>query len=316
MDKITQKYTNPSHPGSFSGLESFYRALTPTEKKSIPKNSLKKWLQGQESYTFHYPRKSKFKRNQIIVGGIDKTWQADLADFQKISKQNDDYKYLLVVIDVFSKFVWVEVLKNKTAQKVLEGFSNILNKSKRKPKQLQTDDGKEFINFKLKGFLDENSINFYTVKSENKACIVERVIRTIKEKLYRYFTYTKSVKYIDIIDDIVDSYNATYHRTIKMAPNQVNFSNEQNIWENLYLFNNNKPLNFNFKIGDHVRLSKVKEVFTKGYIKKWTTEIFIINKQVPRYPPVYKVKDLKGEEISGVFYEEELQKIENKEIKP
>ena len=310
MDKITQKYTNPSQPGSFSGLESFYRALTQNEKKAIPKSKIKKWLQGQESYTFHYPRKSRFKRNQIIVGGIDKTWQADLADFQNVSKDNDGFRYVLVVIDVFSKFVWVELLKNKTAQIVLDAFSNVLIKSNRKPKQLQSDDGKEFVNHKLKKFLDSNDINFYTVKSENKACIVERVIRTLKEKIYRYFTYTKSKKYIDIIDDIVSSYNATYHRTIKMAPNQVNFSNEQNIWEKVYIFNNNKPLKFNFKVGDQVRLSKVKEVFSKGYVKKWTREIFIITKQVPRYPPVYKVKDLKSEEIEGVFYEEEIQKIE------
>ena len=291
-EKVIQKYIDPSQPGSFSGLETFYRALEPSQKKLVSKPQIKNWLQSQNSYTFHYPRKFKYERNQLVVGGIDRTWQADLADFQNIARYNDNFKYVLVVIDVLSKFVFVVPIKNKTSKSIIFAFELILNKSERKPKQLQTDEGKEFIKF-----LKVNEINFYTVQSDNKACIVERVIRKLKEKLYRYLTHFNTNKYIDVIDKIVSSYNNTYHRTIKMAPNDVNKSNENTLWENMYLFTKTTPLRYTFKKGDSVRLSSIRSLFSKGYTKKWTSEIFTISSQIPRAPPVYKVKDSNGEEI-------------------
>jgi hypothetical protein len=100
--KIIQIYNTIAEPGSFSGFETFYHALSPEQKKKTTKSELKKWFQKQESYTFHYPRKTRFPRNQVVVGGIDKTWQADLAVFDNISEYNEGYKYVLVVIDVFS----------------------------------------------------------------------------------------------------------------------------------------------------------------------------------------------------------------------
>ena len=95
-----------------------------------------------------------------------------------------------------------------------------------------------------------------------------------------------------------------------MAPNDVNKSNENKLWEEMYLFTKITPLKYNFKIGDKVRLSSIRSIFSKGYTKKWTTEVFTIISQIPRSPPVYKVKDSNGEEIIGTFYENELQKIE------
>jgi len=305
--KIIQKYNTIAEPGSFSGFETFYHALSPEQKKKTTKSELKKWFQKQESYTFHYPRKTRFPRNQVVVGGIDKTWQADLAVFDNISEYNEGYKYVLVVIDVFSKFLFAKPMKKKDAKSTKVAFIEILKNSQRKPKQLQTDDGKEFVNAEFKKFLLENEINFFTVQSENKACIVERVIRTLKEKLYRYFTHYNTYKFIDVLDDIVDNYNGTFHRTIKMAPKDVNNSNENKIFEDMYLFSAQKPLKYKFKVNDKVRLSNTRSIFAKSYEKKWTIEVFVIAKQIPRSPPVYKLKDLNGKDIGGVFYEPELQ---------
>ena len=133
-EKVVQNYIDPSQPGSFSGLETFYRALKPSQRKLVTKPQIQNWLKTQNSYTYHYPCRIKFERNQVVVGGIDKTWQADLADFQNVAKFNDNFKYVLVVIDVFSKYVFTVPIKNKTAKSVLYAFESIINKSERKPK--------------------------------------------------------------------------------------------------------------------------------------------------------------------------------------
>ena len=306
--KIQNLYLDPSQPGSYSGLGTFSRALK-SQKKKVDNIKLLKWLQAQEGYTLHYPNLSKFPRNRIVVNGIDNLWQADLADFQNISEYNDGFNYLLICIDVFSKHLMVEKIKDKNAKTTLEAFIKIFEKTKRIPKQLQTDDGKEFVNKTLHNYLDKNDINYYTISSDNKACIAERVIRTLKEKMYRYFTQLNTYKYVDVIDQLVESYNNSYHRTIKMAPNEVTKKNEERVFENVYLYGDIRPLNYKYKIGDKVRLSNVKRVFKKGYLKKWTLEIFEITKTIPRTPPVYKLKDFVNDEIEGVFYEEELQKV-------
>lgn len=306
--KIQNLYLDPSQPGSFSGLETFFHALK-SKKKKVDKNKLREWLQAQEGYTLHYPNRNKFPRNRILVSGIDSLWQADLADFQNISEYNDGYNYLLVCIDVFSKYLMVEKLTDKNAKTTLDAFINILQKSNRKPKQLQTDDGKEFVNSTFKGFLTKHDINYYTISSDKKASVAERVIRTLKEKMYRYFTQENTYNYTDVLDQLVESYNNTYHRTIKTAPNEVTLKKEENIFENRYLYGDITPLKFKYEVGDKVRLSNVKRVFKKGYLKKWTLEIFEVSKKIPRTPPVYKVKDFDNEEIDGVFYEEELQKV-------
>ena len=118
--KLIQKYNEVSEPGSFSGFATFYHALTPDQKKKATKTELKKWFQKQESNTFHYPRKTRFPRNQVVVGGIDKTWQADLAVFDNIVEYNDGFRYVSVVIDVISKYT--EPMKKKDA-KNNEGLS-------------------------------------------------------------------------------------------------------------------------------------------------------------------------------------------------
>jgi len=305
--KIQIQYTDPGQPGSFSGLESFYRAL---KKRGLPvkKKELKDWMLSQKTYTLHRNKINKFKRNKVIVAGIDDTWQADLVDMQKFSKQNNGFKYLLTCIDVFSKYAWIVPLENKNGKTLVDAFKKIL-KQGRIPKHLQTDDGKEFFNKDLKQLLKDFEINLYATRSEMKACVVERFNRTIKEKMFRFFTESNNYKYIHIIDKLVDSYNSTYHRTIKMSPKEVNEDNEKKLWQQLYGLNENEVVTFKFKIGDKVRISKVKNIFGKGYTPNWTEEIFVITETFAKTPPVYKIKDLNNEPIEGVFYENQLLKV-------
>ena len=238
-----------------------------------------------------------------------KQWQMDLADMQSMQKFNDGYRYLLVCIDVFSKYAWVIPLKNKTGPSLVEAFKRILA-SGRKPEKVMTDQGTEFFNRHFKALMKEEKVELYNTYNETKASIIERLIRTLKTKMWRYFTAKKTMRYIDVLPELVYSYNHSVHRSIKSRPVDVTVENETKIWHTLYDDHDVvKDVKYKFKIGDQVRISKVKRTFEKVYLPNFTKEIFTISKQVPRDPPVYKLKDYDGEELKGTFYDKELQKV-------
>ena len=147
----------------------------------------------------------------------------------------------------------------------MKAFDSILSE-KRKPEKLRTDKGIEFINESFQQYLKKRGIQFYTSTNEPKAAVVERVNRTLKSKLYRYFTGANFLRYIDVLQDIVDSYNNTYHRSIGRAPETVSLLNVGQVRRKLYgKIERSKPKHFKFKVGDHVRLSLRKRLFKKGY---------------------------------------------------
>ena len=156
--------------------------------------------------------------------------------------------------------------------------------------------------------MKEEDIEQYNTYNETKASIVERLIRTLKTKMWRYFTAKKTMRYVDMLPDMVHSYNHSVHRSIKTKPVDVTAENEKKVWHTLYDHDPVKNVKYKFKIGDQVRISKMKRTFEKGYLPNFSKEIFTISKQIPR-DAVYKLKDLDGEELKGTFYEKELQKI-------
>ena len=145
--------------------------------------------------------------------------------------------------------------------------------------------------------------------NEGKSVVAERFIRTLKKKIYKYMTSISKNIYIDKLDNIVNEYNSTYHRTIKMKPIHVKDNTYINIGKEV---NDNDP---KFKVGDHVRISKYKNIFAKGCTPKWSEEIFVIKKIKNTVPWTYVINDLNDEEIIGTFYEKELQKIDQQEFR-
>ena len=197
---------------------------------------------------------------------IDTLWEADLAFVQDVAEENDGVNYLLFVIDVLSKYVWVRPMKNKTACSLLEAFGTILSEG-RKPEKLRTDKGTEFLNKAFEQYLKKKNIQFYTANNEPKASVVERVNRTLKSKLYRYFTAVNSLYYIDVLQDLVDSYNNTYDRNIGRALATISLLNVGNVRRKLYgEITSNAPKKFKFDVGDHIRLS-LHDVSSKKAIK-------------------------------------------------
>ena len=253
----------------------------------------------------HKPVKRKFNKRRVMVNGIDKIWAADLADMKAFKDYNDGYTFLLLVIDIFSKYGWVIPLKNKKGETVAEALKNIFEK--RKPEKLWTDKGTEFKNKDVKKLIE-----IYSTENEEKSSVVERWIRTMKEKMWKYFTDNNTYNYMNVLPELVKDYNNTVHSSIKMTPIDASKKkNELTVWRNLYpdRFKINK-LTPKFSVGDEVRITKKKKVFEKGYTTRWTEEIFTIKEIQNTNPITYKLKDLEGEEIKGTFYEPELQKTE------
>ena len=310
---LSRVYISPEHAASFTGLDKLYRTAK-NYFPSVTRKEIRKWAESNLSYSLHKPSRRTFKRNKVYAPEIDSLWEADLAFVRDTAKENDGVNYLLVVIDVLSKYVWLRPMKNKTSQSLIKAFDSVLSEG-RKPERLRTDKGTEFLNESFQQYLKKKNIQFYTANNEPKASVVERVNRTLKSKLYRYFTAVNSLRYIDVLQDLVDSYNNTYHRSIGRAPATVSLLNVGDVRRKLYgKISPTSPKKFKFNVGDHVRLSLRKRLFKKGYKMNWTEEIFQITKRIPRTPVVYEVCDLLERPIEGTFYEKELQKVKRPDI--
>ena len=159
-------------------------------------------------------------------------WGADLADVQLISKFNKEFRFLLCVIDIFSEYAWVVPLKDKKGASIVDTFQNIIDDSNRKPNKIWADKGSEFYNNSFKKWLKDNDIEMYSIHNEGKSVVAERFIRTLKTKIYKYMTSVSKNVYIDKLDDMVNEYNNTYHRTIKMKSVDVK--------DNTYIDSNKK----------------------------------------------------------------------------
>jgi transposase InsO family protein len=307
---ISKIYYNKNHPNFYGNVQTLYKEL---KKYKITQKQIRKWLKSQDVYTLHHPVKKKFSRNHYLVQNIDQLWEIDLCDLKMFKKYNDDYTFLLTVIDVFSKYAWAVPLKNKTGPKVTKALHKIISESNRKPLTIQSDKGKEFKNNILQGYLKQNNIKqrFPSILSTNKAAVIERFNRTLKEKMFKYFTHERTKRYIDILPNLLKSYNNSYHRTIKMKPIDVNENNTKRVYLNLKKnIQKNPRLFVNIFVDDYVRIVKRKALFEHGYTPKWTDEVFKVYKIIERTPyPLFVLKDLKGKEIEGKFYYQELQKI-------
>lgn len=314
MKTLEKAYFDPSHAASFSGAAKLLRVA---RAKKITDSKTIHWLEGQEVYTKHKPVRHRFPRRHYNVQNIDDVWEADLVDLRSIKNYNDNYAYLLVVIDVFSKYAWVELLRDKSASSVTKAFARILTKKNsngRVPVSLQTDRGKEFVGSAFQNFLKARNIQFRIARNPDiKAAIVERFNRTLKERMWRYFTYSQNKRYIDVLQNIVGSYNRARHSSIKMAPSAVNFVTAALARANLMQrYREPQPQQPpKYRVGDIVRISSSKAAFAKGYESGWTSELFKIHRvSYTRWPVVYFLRDLHNEDIDGVFYEPELSRVQ------
>jgi transposase InsO family protein len=322
---LDELYSTPGNPGAlYSTPDKLRRILVDKYNiTDVSLNQIKNWLSHKYSHTLHKNYAIKFKRNQIIATDIDEQWQGDLFFIDEFQKQNKGFKCGLAIIDVVSRFAWVELMKDKTGPTTTEAFKKIIERAHpRKPKRLQTDKGTEFLNQTFQNYLKQKDIDFFTTFSDHKAAIAERFIKTLKLLIYKYLDEHNTNIYWDKIQEIVQTYNSTFHSTIKTTPESVTPENVGGVLNTLYshLWKSGdrlKQKKIKFKVNDYVRLSKIhSEHFKKGYKGNWSVEIFKVSKIRNTFPYItYAVSDLSGKEIFGSYYEQELQLVPDVDMK-
>lgn len=277
---------------------------------------------AQLSRELHKPARKTFPRLKVRSRFKNEIWSCDLVEMGEWSAENDGYKYMLNVVDVFTRYAWSRPLKSKSALDTFAAFLDIIDTDKVKPKHLYVDQGKEFYNTYFKQWSKTNQSTMYSTFGESKSSIVERFNRTLKNAMWQKFTQNNNRRWIDILQTLINDYNNKKHSTIKMTPTEALKPENQ---KKLLEINDPKPLDEQssietkkainrkpkFEIGDAVRISRVKGIFEKGYYPNFSQEVYkIVGYNTPfdiEQPITYIIKDSKGEEIKGSFYEQELQ---------
>lgn len=310
QDLLNEIYYDINNHGSFGGATRLFNAAKQVAP-SITINQVREWLQSQEVYSNFKPKKNRFPRLPVIVDRVDEQWQADVMDMTFWQSSNDNHRYLLVVIDCLSRYAWVVPLQDKSSINVINAFQSILE-GERKPEKLQTDQGREFKNTRFRNFCSSNGIHYFTTTDATIKCaLAERFIRTLRGRIYRFIYWKHTNRYIDDLQAIVDNYNNSHHRTIKTTPASVDRSNQISIVETIQRGIKTDPnRKQKFNVNETVKIPLNTNNFEKDAVQKWTDEVFKVSR-VKNTPQkfVYKLQDLTGENVSSVFYPEELQKV-------
>lgn len=312
VDYLTQIYTDPTHPGSYGGINILYRVVKEEGKYDLTTQQIADFLSSRDEYTLHRPVTHRFKTHHVIVGGPNQMHQGDLIDMGRASsRQNDGVAFLLTVIDCFTRMAFVRPLKRKTGPDMVAALTDIY-KNRDAPTSFVSDAGKEFVGHLTQKWFKDNNIQFHVAHGTHKAFFIERFNRSVKSRLSKYMTQHNTLRYIDILDDIVKSYNSTYNTATGYKPVDINEMNARAVFLELYgspttWFKHLKKPKFN--VGDTVRITRAKGAFEKGYEETFTREVYIVSSVLNTNPREYKLKSLKDELIEGRFYEKEMIKV-------
>lgn len=308
-------YFDTNHPASYAGASKLYTVVKQEGKFKIGKRRIQQWLQDQESYSLTRKARRHFPRSRVVVEGMDSMWDMDLMDMVSLHKHNDGIKYVLVAIDIFSRYTWCEPVKSKRGEDVVVALKRMLA-GPRRPNSLRTDKGMEFRSKEVNKYLQGQQIHhIYAQNTETKANYAERVIQTLKHKVFRYLLKHNSERFVDVLQQIVRSYNHTKHRSLGQTPASItkDKEGESRLQQYILRTKGTKPQRsrpYRFKENQTVRLSHIRSMFDRQYSQKWTGELFTIASKFKREGlPLYRLKDWSGELIEGSFYEHELQAV-------
>jgi len=265
---------------------------------------------------FAQPRKN-FQRRKYTVTGLNDLFQADLLVFDQYEKENDGFKYLLCIINCFSKKLYAQPLMNKTCKETADKsriiFKQIISDLKTGFNHISTDRGREFEGKQFQELCQEFGVKHYVIFSEKKAVFVERVQKTILLRLHKMMAKKITRRWIDLIQGVVENYNNSTHSTIKMPPNDVTKDDEKRLLK--LAFHHPKVYHRpKFSVGQHVRISMLRNPFHKSYLQNYSHEIYTIHKVRVTYPNTYILKDYNGHIISGSFYTEQLKAVKDPDI--
>jgi hypothetical protein len=306
-DYLASKYFDTKHPGSFSGINKFFHHL---DKSRVNKQQVSEWLARNETYSGYREIRRRFKRPVVIVSGKFSQIDSDVAHLAQYKTENRGYSYFVVCVDILTRVVMVEALKTTTGEEMLTVLKRMFKKHK--PKTLRTDRGSEYIGKKVQNWLKRSSIKYMKTDHEVKANYAEIIIKNFKNKIIKSMFKRQSNQWIDLLQDIANSYNDTKHRSIGITPNEALAMDEAKLWRLNYLRKIKSPekITFKFQIGDVVKISHLARKLQRHYDRKWSFENFIISERLRnQYIPMYVIKSWNNDPVLGKFYSNELQKV-------
>ena len=305
--KISQKTPTPDRQVLSSSFDDIY---TDPKNPASYSSNVRSFMNQKRSISVHKRRVKNFRRRQIIVPGPFHTISADLIDYQMIAGSNSNYKYILTVIDCFSRFVYARPLKRKTAQEVSSQLDDIISTMQYVPRFFTSDKGLEFDSrnkFVREVLIDKYNMIIYYTTGAKKNSMVERFNRTLKDRLQRYFTETGRKRWLDVLRDFVNNINNSINRTIGIRPVDVTLDNADKIWKRIYPKALEIPKCDLIRVGDRVRVAIEKSIFAKGYHQNWSEEIFTVARlEKSMGTCLYILKNNDGIEVNRKFYIPEL----------
>ena len=335
MEKFLKKtYYDVSHVAGYSGVKKLVDAAKTAGYTDASYGKVKSWLQRQETYSVMKPARHNFPRSHVKVGGLNEQFQADLIDWSREVDANDGYKYILVTVDLFSRFACTAALKSKTTAEVAEALAKIFREQRRPKYMIQTDAGQELCGRKAKAMYKSFNIAHMVSRSDKKASVVERLIKTLRSKMNKYMLENQTRRWINILEPVTRSYNSAIHSSTSFAPKDVTEVNEAYVRYRQFQIrrrkdikaraakhakvNDSEPLKVKrkkpkilkpkYKVGQLVRISRLKGAFDREYSLKWAGEIYKVRKTYMRdgKTPIYLLNDWVGEPVTGSFYEQEI----------
>ena len=308
-------YYDVDNSAGFSGVKSIHEYIKKEGKFLVKLKDIKLWLSNQPVYSIFKQPRRKFHRARVIVSEHDRQWDCDCLhmDFQK--KYNSGYGYILVCIDIFTRYLFTRPLYALTGENLKEAFTDIF-KYNEAPATIRTDSGSEFKNFIMKQFFQQNNIHHFVTSNEVKSNYAERVIRTLRMRIARLFKYSHSFVWLNSLHQITSAYNNSIHRILKTSP-QIAMCNlsRSKLWHDQYFKNDiatktGSSMKFVYNINDRVRISYIPSMFHRAYDEHWSTEIFtIINRKMNQGYDQYQIKASDNSSITGWFYSMELQMV-------
>ena len=309
--ELRNLYYNPE-----TGYQSAERLYLKAKEEGInvSRKIVREWLKTQDTFTIFKSLVKKHKFRKTFVKDLGDQLQMDLVDMKKYNKENKGYYWILTGIKILSRYAFTIPVYRKDKENMTKAVAKMLTQFKRRfgkyPIHIQFDEGKEFYNVGVKSLLrDAYNIKYFSSYSTRKAAVVERFNRSLKTIMWKWFYKQNTHQWLDVLDSFVKNYNTTKHRVIGMKPVNVNEENKHIVWITLFGKPTGDIPSPTFKIGDRVRISRYKSIFTKGYEANFTKEIFVITEVFFGDPTMYKLKDLKEEEILGKFYQQELSPV-------
>ena len=315
---LSDIYHDFTQPEGLGGVDLLYKRA---RGHGITRTEVVDFLRSNNVYTLHRLPRVKFPRLPILSPRPGCFLAADLGDMSSLAKHNRGFKYLLVAVDIFSRFLQVRPMKTKTGKETAKALESILDKPLTGSiRRIHVDSGGEFYNKHVKALMQDRKIKIYsTFSQEIKSSLAERHLQTLKRIIYKYLTLKSTFKYIDVLQTLVDKYNNTPHRGLGNGKSPIFVHGLKKLKDVRRQFNDMyrrgykraplPPSKHCYRVGQTVRVSRDSRTkpFYKGYHARFNEEYFTVNEVIDTgRVPVYILRDLNGEVLKGVFYSQEL----------